>query len=326
LQALDPLYTRTKEGFDVAIPLLEKAIAEDPGFALAYAKLATAYFFLDIYQEEKNYTALINNYADKALLYDSRNDESLIAKALYYKHVQEYRLALPHLDKALEYNPNSSAAVQLLAEHYAIYQPNTAKYLEYALRGIQIDIAASDSAAQSYIYLHLANALVQSGFVEEAVRYADRSLSYFPGNYYTPYARAFILYARDQDMAQTIGLLIKEWHKDSTRLDITQELGKLYFYERNYDSAFYYYKRYDDRRRLLGLKLYPHEEAKLGMVYAQAGRHEEAAAFYDDFRQYCQQDESIYKGASMAVLHTLDGNYDEAIAQLRVFAQQHHFQ
>jgi tetratricopeptide (TPR) repeat protein len=130
-------YNRTPENLEKAISLFEKAIEEDDQFALAYANVAISYYFLDVNQKEKQYTEQINNFADKALLYDSRSAESLIAKALYYMQIEEYNLALPHLEKALEYNPNSLAVVQMLADLYARVIPNTAKYLEYALKGIQ---------------------------------------------------------------------------------------------------------------------------------------------------------------------------------------------
>ena len=186
LQALEPLNTRTKDGLETAISLFEKAIENDEQFALAYANVAFAYFFLDIYQKQKHYTEDINNYADKALLHDPKSAESLMAKALYYMQVEEYKLAVPHLEKALEYNPNSSAVIQMLGDIYARVIPNTGKYLEYALKGIQLDIAANDSITQSFTYLHLSNALVQAGFVEEALTYINKSLDYNPKNYYSP--------------------------------------------------------------------------------------------------------------------------------------------
>lgn len=240
LQALDPYYSRTKEGLEKAIPLFEQAIGEDPEFALAYANIAISYFFLDLNQREKQYTEQINNYADKALLYDSKSTESLIAKALYYLHTQEFRLALPHLEKALEYNPNSSLAVQMLSDFYARIIPNTAKYLEYALRGIQINIAADDSIAKSYTYLHLSNALIQAGFTEKAMTYINKSLEYKPDNEYGPVLKAFILYASNRDIDRTRQLLLNEWNQDTTRLDILQEIAKIYFYQEDYDSAFRY--------------------------------------------------------------------------------------
>ena len=134
LQALELSYTRTKENLETAISLFEKAIENDEEFTLAYANAAFSYYFLDVNQKEKQYTEEINNFADKALLYDPKSAESLMAKALYYIQVKEYKLALPHLEKALEYNPNSSAVIQMLGDIYARVIPNTNKYLEYALK------------------------------------------------------------------------------------------------------------------------------------------------------------------------------------------------
>ncbi|MBT8211207.1 MAG: helix-turn-helix domain-containing protein [Eudoraea sp.] len=326
LQGQDQLYKRTEEGLEKAIPLLEKAIEEDPQFSLAYANLAVAYYFTDEYLKEKQYTEAINKNADKALLYDSRSAESLIAKALYYTQIGEYRLALPHLEKALEYNPNSSTVVQILADYYARAIPNTAKYLEYALKGIQLDIAANDSVSKSYIYLALSNAFVQNGFVDEALTAIDKSLAYDPGNYYSPMVRAFVLYAKNEDLKQTRDLLITEFEKDTTRLDILQEVGKLYYFDKNYEQAFAYYAPFVKAREQYGLDIYNSENIKIGRVYEQMGLEEEAASFYESYAAYCDKDESIYKSASTAGKYAQQGEYDKAIEQLKIFAKQDNYQ
>lgn len=326
LQALGPYNTRTKEGLEEAISLFEKAVAEDPQFALAYAYIAFSYYYIDFFQKQKQYTGLINNNADKALLYNAKSAESLIAKALYYMHIKEYRLALPHLEKALEYNPNSSSVVNLLSNFYANYIPNTAKYLAYALKGIQLDIAGNDSITQSYIYLHLSNALIQNGFTEEAKEYIDKSLNYDPDNYFAPYLKAFIQYARDRDMEQTKKALIKELQKDTTRLDILQEVAKLHYFQEDYKNAFLYYEKFVDARTKSSLDLYPHEDIKIALVYEKMGFDEKASEFFASYAEYCENDESIYQPASMAALYTHEGKFDQAIAQLKVFATNSNYQ
>lgn len=326
LQGLDQLSKRTEEGLEMAIPLYEKAVEEDPEFSLAYANLAIAFYFKDENRTEKQYTEVINNYADQALLYDSKSAESLIAKALYYIHTEEYRLALPHLEKALEYNPNSVAAIQILADYYARVTPNTGKYLEYALKGIQIDITANDSVARSYIYLHLSNAFVQSGFVDEALTAIDKSLEYDPSNHYSPLVRAFVLYAKNEDLKETRDLLIAELEKDTTRLDILQEVAKLYYFDEDYEKAYDYYSKLVKAREQYGLDIYKHEDIKIGIVYDQMGLKEEAAAFFESYAEYCEQDESIYKSASTAVKYTHEGELDKAIEQLKIFATQDNIQ
>jgi len=326
LQALTPYNTKTKEGLVEAISLFEKAIEQDPQFALAYANIAFSYYYIDKFQKQKKYTELINNNADKALLYNAKSAESLIAKAIYYMQIKEYRLALPHLEKALEYNPNSSSVVNLLSYFYANFVPNTSKYLTYALKGIQLDIAANDSITKSYIYLHLSNAFVQNGFIEEANEYIDKSLNYNQDNYFAPYVKAYILYARDRDIEKTKELLIREFQKDTTRLDILQEVAKLHYYQEDYDTAFLYYKEFVEARIKFNLDIYPQEDIKIGLVYEKMGLDEQASEFFASYADYCENDESIYKPASIAALYTHEGKIDEAIEQLKVFAANSNYQ
>ena len=326
LKALEPFHTRTKEGLEKAIALFEKAIEQDPQFALAYAHIAISYYFLDEEHKQKLYTERINNFADKALLYDSKSAESLMAKALYYMQNREYRLALPHLEKALEYNPNSSDVVQMLAVLYANAVPNTSKYLEYALKGIQLDIAAKDSITKSYIYLGLSNALIQNGFVNEAFTYINKSLDYNRENYYAPYLKSYILYAKDGNLERTKERLIAEWTKDTTRLDILQEVAKFSYYEKEYDRAFDYYEKFVKAREINGLDIYPQEDVKIAFVYQNKGYEAQAAKFFNAYTGYCEKDQSIYKSASMAVKFAYEGKNDKAIKQLKVFATQDNYQ
>jgi len=326
LQALDPFYTRTRDGLKEAIPLFEKALDHDPQFALAYANIAISYYHLDIFQKKKQYTDLINNNADKALLYDAKSDISLIAKALFYMHNDEYRLALPHLEKALEYNPNSSDVVQLLGLFYARITPDTAKYLKYALKGIQLDIAANDSVTKSFIYLTLSNALIQTGFVDEAMKYIDKSLNFDPDNYYAPYVKAFIVYAKDRDIDRTKQALIRELNKDTTRLDILQEVAKMHYFQEDYEGAFVYYQKFVNAKKKNNLVMFPEEDIKIGMVYKKMGLDEEASNFFKAYAEYCENDQSIYKAASTAVKYVYEGKLDLAIEQFNIFATQDNYQ
>jgi class 3 adenylate cyclase/TolB-like protein/Tfp pilus assembly protein PilF len=325
LQALEPFYTRTKEGWEKAIPLFEKAIENDEQFALAYANIAISYYYLDIIQKQKQYNEQINNYADKALLYDPKSDLSLIAKALYYMYNDEYRLALPHLEKALEYNPNSSAVVQLLSMLYANYIPDTGQALKYALMGVQLDIAANDSIGKSYIYLSLSNALIQNGFPEQALGYIDKSLDYHTKNPYAPYLKTLILFTKDSDIERTTRLLEREWQKDTTRLDILQEVANFHYYQEEYDSAFFYFKKFIKAKEKYGLDIYPHEDLKIGIVYKKMGLSEQASDFFNSYADYCLTNQSIYKSASMASKYVQEGKNNEAIEQLKVFANQNNY-
>lgn len=326
LKALEPFQTETKEGLDEAIFLFENAITLDPTFALAYSKLAISYYYLDLNQTEKQYTDIINNYADKALLYDSKSAESLIAKALYYLNINEFRLAIPHLEKALEYNPNSSPVVQILADLYSRAIPDTSKYLKYALIGLQLDIEANDSITKSYTYLALSNAFIQNGFVDQAHKYINLSLDFNPNNYYAPFLKIFIQYAQHQNMDKTTQLLVQEFEKDTTRLDIMQEVAKFHYFQEDYDSAYYYYEKFVTIKNKNGLNMYPQEDLKIGIVYEKMGLEKEAADFYKSYTTYCENDDSIYQPASLATKYVHEGNYDAALEQYEIFATKNNYQ
>jgi TolB-like protein/AraC-like DNA-binding protein/Tfp pilus assembly protein PilF len=324
LQALDPYYSQTPEGLENAIHLFEKAIEQDSEFALAYANIAISYYLLEIPQTEKKYTEKINSFADKALLYDSKSAESLVAKAFYYIQTKEYQLALPHLNKALEYNPNSSLAVQILADFYFRMMPNTNKYLEYALKGVQLNVA-SDSVTQSYTYLQLSNALVSSGFADEALKYVNMSLRYSAENYYAPHLKAFILFAKDGNVERTRNLVVKEWKKDTIRLDLLQDIGKLYYIQENYKRAYFYYTKFVKAREASGLDIYLQENAKIAQVYKKMGLDSEAQKLFNDFSKYCEVDKSSYRSVNLVWKYAYEGKIKEAIEQLRVFSEAENY-
>jgi tetratricopeptide (TPR) repeat protein len=185
-----------------AIDLFQQAIALDPEFALAYASAAMNYYYLDLFQVEKKYQEDVAKYADKAILYDPNLTESLMAKALAYIQAKEYNEAVPYLEKALEYSPNSPEVIGFLSDFYLYHIPNTSRYLEYALMGVRLDVAAQDSVNVSYNYLRLGNALMMTGFIDEALTYVDKSLEYNPKNPFSGYLRAYVVFAKDRDMAK----------------------------------------------------------------------------------------------------------------------------
>ncbi|WP_346857363.1 helix-turn-helix domain-containing protein [uncultured Draconibacterium sp.] len=326
LQALDPFLSRTNEGLTKAIGLFEKAVEQDPEFALAYANIAISYYLLEMFQMEKQYTEKINSNADKALLYDPKSAASLIAKAFYYIQTEEYKLALPYLNKALEYNPNSVLAVQMLADFYFRLSPNSNKYLEYALKGVQLNIAANDSVTQSYICLNLGSALIQNGFVDLALTYINKSLAFAPDNYYAPYLKELILFSKDLNVEQTKNQLLELWNKDTTRLDILQEVAKFHYYDEEYEKAFYYYELFARTREKNRLDIYLQEDIRIGKVYEKMGLDRQASDFYASYTHYCEKDESIYKSASLAMKYANEGKEEKAIEQLQLFAAQNNYQ
>ncbi len=325
LKGLDLFYKSDRESIEEAIEWFKKAIERDNEFARANAGIAIAYYSLDITQTEKQYADQINFYADKALLFDPKLPQSLIAKALFYMNSSAYELAVPYLEKALEYNPNSALVINILSDFYTRYVPNTEKYLEYALKGIQLDIAAHDSVTASFIFLHLSNAFIQSGFIKEAELYINKSLDYYPGNLYSEYVKAYILYAENKNLKQLKEGLLAALQKDTSRLDILQEVGKAYYFERNYDSAYKYYKKFTEIRNALNMDIYRSEDAKIAVVLSKVGLNEESKKYLSKYKEYADYDESIYKDLSLAAYYSYQGETANAIEHLRLFSQQENY-
>ena len=325
LKGLDQLYKGNPEGWEAAIPLFKKAIEHDAKFSRAYADIAISYYSLDAPQLEKQYTAMINDYADKALSFDSKSPQGLIAKAMFYMNNAQHEMAAPYLEKALQYHPNSALVIGFLSDYYARYEPNTEKYLEYALKGIQLDIAAHDSITASFVYLHVSNAFIQSGFIKEAEEHINRSLDYNPENLFSEYVRAYILYAKNRDLAQTKELLIKTYQKDSTRMDVLQEVAKICYYMRDYKAASQHYKKYTAIKKLYKLEMFPSEDAKIAVVWDKIGMKAESDALFNTYLGYAENDRSIYKDLSIAMYHSYKGDTQKALEHLKLFSQQDNY-
>jgi TolB-like protein/AraC-like DNA-binding protein len=309
-----------------AIELFKQAIEEDPKFAVAYAEIAITYYYHDIFRAEKKYAEAISQYADKAFLYDSKLGSSLVAKALAYMSKKDYESAVPYLEKALEYNPNSAEVIGFLSDFYSIYNPNTGKYLTYALKGVQLDVAALDSTTASYTYLRLGNALIQNGFVDESLFYIDKSLAYNPANPFAKYVRAFISFAQTKDARQTRDLLLVEFKKDTTRFDILQDIGKVSYYMRDYKGAYQYYKRFLQIRESRQMDIYRHENLTIAYVLAQQGFKEQSEALVKDYKSFIDQDKSLYKNLGLMAYYTYIGKQKEAIEHMKLFSKEENVQ
>jgi tetratricopeptide (TPR) repeat protein len=245
-----------------------------------------------------------------------------MAKAMYYLLRKEYAQALPHLEKGLEYNPNSSHIFGLLADFYMMYQPNTGKYLEYALKGLRLDAGSTDSVSVSNFHLRLANALAQTGFIDKSLESINKSLEHNPKNLYARYLRAFVVYAKNRDLRETRKLLQTEFNKDTTRLDILQDIAKVSFYLKEYDSAYRYYKRFNYLRELYKLDIFRHENLNVGIVYELVGETKKGKEFIENYRQYIETDQTAYKDLGLTAYYDYIGNTDKAIEHLRRFSKE----
>ncbi len=317
--------SRDAEKLKQAIEYFQEAIQNDSKFARAYAAIGISYYYLDQGRSDKTFADSLNHYADQALLYDDKLPQSLIAKGLYYMQNEEYQLAESYLEKVLEYNPNNDLVYVFLIELYRNYMPNTEKYLKYALKGIDIDVSAYDSMTASFSYLHISNAFIQSGFVEEADFYIHKSLDYFPENQYARHIQAFIDYAKSRDLKKMRDDLLEVLLMDSTNLEVLRDNGTANYYIRDYKQAFIYYDKINKIRNAYNLSLFEGENAKIALVLSNLGREDEADKYIADYYQYAENDKSIYKYLSLAVYYSFMNDKEKSIEQLREFSLQENY-
>jgi len=325
LKGRDKMFSSSREDLAEAVTQFKGALLKDNNFALAYADLSITYSILDFYQAEKQYIDSAIYYADNALRIDPLLPQSLVSKALSFMNSANYGEALPYLEKALEYNPNSAFVINLLSDYYTSFEPNAEKYLEYALKGIELDIASNDSAETSVIYLHLSNAFIQSGFVEEAEHYINKSLDYDPDNIYSEYVRSFILYARDGDLSSTKERLKATFAKDTTRLDVLQEIAKICYYMRDYNVAYKYYNPFNQVRDALNLDIYKSENGKIAVVLDMVGRSSESERYFSEYKSYAEADKSIYRNLSLAMYYAYMGDSQKALEHMKLFAMEDNY-
>ncbi|MDW3190886.1 MAG: helix-turn-helix domain-containing protein [Cytophagales bacterium] len=318
--------SQSLEGLDSAIVYFEKATFKDPDFASAHAYLAICYYYLDVFKLDKQYSEIINRHADRAILLDPESGICVISKGLYYLHEGQYERAITYFEKTLEYNPNSAEANNLLSLIYNSYLPDSKKYLKYALRGAKLEKSGSDSTATGFLYLHLANALIQNGFVKEAEQSARTSLRHDPDNLYSEYVLAYILLAQDRNIERTRDMLLATLQRDTTRLDIIQEVAKVYYSMELYDTAYYYYDKFLKTRDLYGMSVFEAEEAKIAFVLKQLGKDQEAQVYLDQFKAYAEEDVSIYQDLHWFSYYAVTGEMEKSIAHLDLFSKQSGFQ
>lgn len=326
LKAVERMRDRGRGPMEEAISLLHGALQRDPEFALAYAVTAIAYYYLDVFQAQPRYGDTIAVYADRALLHDPTAAESLFAKGLYYVNQRAYEAAVPYLERAHTYNPNSAMIIHFLADFYTTYLPNTAKYLEYALQGMRLDPAANDSTVTSFNYLHLSNALVQTGFIDESLHYVERSLQYDPDNPFARWLQAVVVYAKYEDAVRTEQLLLAEEARDSTQLNILQELGKLYFHTGNEEKAFRYYQRFMALRDAHQLDIFQSADLDMAVLWTRRGDTAQAARYFARFKAFADNDRSINKHLYLALYDAYRGNPVGMVQHLRTFASEDHYQ
>jgi TolB-like protein/AraC-like DNA-binding protein/Tfp pilus assembly protein PilF len=321
LKGRELFYRSGPKDLEESIPWFKKAVEKDPKFSLAYATATMVYYYLDIFNIQKRYTAEVDDFAEKAILYDARSAESMIAKALSFAQKHQYELSVPYLEKALEYDPHSGLVLHFLTEFYNIHVPHPPKYLEYAIRKVKADKGA-DSTTLSFSYFHLSNALLQNGFLDEALKYNQKSLQLDPKSFFAGYVNDYIHYAQDRDPKKAEARLRKRWKRAMTRFDILQEIGKMDFIQRNYTGAASCYDSAMATMKVFGLDIFKHEYLRFGVAYIQAGQKEKGEDYIRQFKTYADQNLTMYKDLHLSMYYSYEGDINKAMELFKRFTHE----
>ncbi|MEP2026506.1 MAG: AraC family transcriptional regulator, partial [Reichenbachiella sp.] len=283
------------------------------------------YYYLDLFQTDKQYGLEINTYADRAMLLDPELGESLIAKASFYMQDRQYTLAAQYYEKVLERNPHAGWVHNCLSDIYTTYLPNAELYLKHALQGIQAGVAGQDSTIASFTYLHLSNALAQSGFIKESERYIKKSLAYNPDNLYSETLYTYLRLAENFNLKIAQKSLIQTLNKDTTRIDLIQEVAKTSYALRDYETAWHYYEKLIQIKQSLDLNIYQGEDIKIAYVLKQLGEIEESKKYLASYLDFAQEDESIYHDLILTAYYACIEDTGKAMGHYAAFSEQENY-
>lgn len=322
LEGRESFYRSGPQDLEKAVVLFKKAIERDPKFALAYAHLVMVCYYLDLFMVEKKYTADIDDYSDKAILYDPKSSESLLAKALSFAQRHRYDLATPYLERALEYSPRSGLVLHFLTDFYSLHVPDPVKYLEYAIRKVEIDPKA-DSSTRAFNYFHLCYALLQNGFFKESQKYMEKSLALNPEGFFAKHVKAYISTLESRDWRSARRILREEYKKSPTRFDLLEDIGLMNMMLGDYQGARQCYDSALNIMQMFKMDVLKPEYLHIGLAYELTGDTAKARYYINEFKAYVDQDQSIYQDLSLAMYKAYKGEKKEALELITKWTDEH---
>ncbi len=321
LRGLEAINQENFEGIVKGIEEFKNAIEADDQFAEAYAYIALGYYYDDFFRGRQEHTEKVQSFADQAFALKPNSTLVLSSKGLAAMKSGKYEDAINFFEEVLEENPNSPRAYNYLTEIYLYYIPNARKYLEYALKGMKVDKVVQDSTSQSIAYLHIGNAFIQTGFFKLSEEFIQKSIAMDTNNLFSQYLDAYIKFAQDRDFDLVDQRISAVLAKDTNRIDILQELGKVNYVRQNYDKAVEYYDRMERIKAIIGSNLFETEDVKYAFSLEQIGREQDANFFYDRYKFYAENDQSIYGNLSLAAYYASQNEIDKGMDFLKQFSE-----
>ncbi len=304
-----------------------KAVEYDENFGLAYAQLAAIYYWLDIGNNDGKYEIELSRNADLAIINNPQHEMCLVAKAYDYVHRGESKLAVPFLEKAIQYNPKSVISYRLLANVYNLSrEANTEKYLEYKLQVIKYIDIVDDVNQKSEDYRLAGRALRIAGFYNEAESFLDISLDYNPQNFTTISEKCENIIDGTKDYAKAREILLDALKWSSSKTEILRYLFTNYYLTRNFHEAYNYFKILLDENNNLSF-LATKDFSRVSVMFAHLDMPNESEKYYQRFKESDRSKLNIYnRSIELIRLYSLENNPEKAIEQLKLLNElDYHF-
>jgi TolB-like protein len=216
-------YNGTKEGQLKSVECYEKALSEDPDYALAYAGLADTYYvqasFGWLPLEEGLSRAKEN--AMRALDIDRDLAEShSILGVIYGSYDWKYKEAMEELSLAVRLNQKCMGAHQYYSGLLdALRQNEKAR--------IHINLAKEIDPSFFYLYILSAQLYYNVGKFEESLRECENAIEIYP-DFSTGYWRAFRIFYRQGEGLKAVEVIQKYLKRDNLNTKHIRTVRKIY--------------------------------------------------------------------------------------------------
>ena len=309
-----------------------KALENDPGYALAYAGLAMVHcskyytmsrvneqYSADFYRS-KNLDSM-NLLAQKSLVLDDQIADAYFAKGIYEQERGNLKEGLEYMNGALKINPNHIMALTGAASIYGdMYD------FVNALTTLHKAASMERGSPLPVIYLELFAEYWQMDFPEKSLHYLDEYLSLSGDSItYFIYMYARKLPASNQEKANKYAAAAYE--VDSSNQDAILYMGRSNLDSKRYEEAYPYYLKYFNLVEASG-DLDVNDMNRMGHVLWMTGRKEEAQHYFQEMIYHCKRHIEINssygrRAASydLAGVYAFIGEKDSAYYYLEEFSK-----
>jgi len=145
LEARQLYYARGHDNLNIALALLNEAVALDPNYAPAWSTLASVYSVYDFYTDNTQADAERWGRAGmaaarRAIALDPLSGEAQARLGSFLVESRDLVSAMERFDRALELSPNDASVLNTIAQHYSEFGYFESS-LELARRALEIDPA-----------------------------------------------------------------------------------------------------------------------------------------------------------------------------------------